>query len=98
MSVEARLVAVLRGVVLDGYGVRVRTKGEDVRVVAGFAQAHFFLRKSLEPFSELVERTRDMAILRVLGEVESFGTLSLEQGEFDVVGEQEESVGIGHFC
>lgn len=37
-----------------------------------------------------------MAILRVVVEVEALGALALEQGELDVVGEEEELVWIGH--
>lgn len=37
-----------------------------------------------------------MAILRVSGEVERLGALALEDGEFDVVGKEEQSVRIRH--
>jgi len=37
-----------------------------------------------------------VAILRISGEVERLGALALEDGEFDVVGKEEQSVRIRH--
>lgn len=37
-----------------------------------------------------------MAVLRVIVEVEALGALALEEGELDVVGEEEELVWVGH--
>lgn len=38
-----------------------------------------------------------MAVLGVAGEFERLCALPFEEGEFDVVGEEEEGVGVGHF-
>lgn len=39
---------------------------------------------------------RDVVILGVVWEVEVFCVLVFEEGEFDVVGEKEEGVGVGY--
>ena len=52
----------------------------------------------LDAGTELVERARNLAILRVGRKIEGNGTLALKERELDVVGEEEElgRVGDGH--
>lgn len=55
-----------------------------------------FLLQGRKTIAELVEGARDVAILSIAIEVEALGTLSLKQRELDVVGEEEQVIGVGH--
>lgn len=81
--------------VLDGCDYARLTWG-NVRFIAGFLQPLLLLLKALEAFAELVERARDVAVLRVATQVQGPGTLLLKERQLDVVGEEEERVGIRH--
>jgi hypothetical protein len=67
-----------------------------VRLIAGFFQPQLLLLEGLESFPELIERARDVAVLRVPPEIQRLCALLLEQRQLDVVGEEEQRVGVRH--
>lgn len=75
---------------------REREDGRSIRFIAGFLQPLVFLLEGLDPLAKLVKRSRDVAILRVPRQVQRLGPLLLEKRQLDVVGQEQEGVGVRH--
>ena len=70
--------------------------GVDVRRIASIIQPLLLLLQSREPIPKLIQRPRNMTILRIAIEVETLSPLALQQRELDVVSQQVELIRVGH--
>lgn len=71
----------------------------NIRRVSLLLEPSLLLLQGSDAIAELVERTGNMAVLRVVAvaiEVEGLGTLALQQRQLDMVGEEEQLVWIRH--
>lgn len=70
--------------------------GGCLRFIAGFLEPLLLLLQRLNAFPELVERARYVAFLRVPPEIQCFSALLLQERQLDVVGEEEQGIGVRH--
>lgn len=71
--------------------------GKDVvRFIACFFKSPLFFLEGFQTFPELIERARDVPVLRVSPEIECLCPFLFEERQLNVVGEQEERVGVRH--
>ena len=69
----------------------------DSRRITAFYPS-LFLLNTFNTFSQRVQRSGDVAILGSWFQVQGNGTLSLQKGQFDVVGKKVKLRGIRHAC
>lgn len=70
----------------------------NVLFIASLPQPGFLPPEPLEPLAKLLERPRDVPVLRAALEAQRLRALALEERELDVVGEEVELVRVRHFC